>query len=905
MTRTVYLLDGYSLIYRSYFAFMGRHLTSPDGRNTSAVFGFFRSLLSFIDEYNPEYFAVLMDSRQPTFRHRRYPEYKATREKAPQELHDQVPVIEKILNALGLRTCVMDGFEADDLMATLARLSRRQGVHCGIITGDKDLMQLVDDHTRILKPDKNTYIELDSSGVLDKVGVRPDQIVDYLALTGDQADNVPGVKGIGPKTAAALLKQFETLEGIYDHLDACSAGQRKNLEEYKSDAFLSRELVLLRDDVPLELSLEDLRVGTLNRQAGARLLEKEGARSLAEKLTAPLGELFQEPLPKESDEGASVKPQIPERGVYHLVTTEEAFDRLLEDIRQAGTVVLDTETDSLDEMKASLVGVSLALSPDKGYYLPLSAPDISCLSGEIILGKLKKLLEDKALKVVGQNTKYDYKVLKRHGVVFHPFFDTMIAAWLLDSASGSYGMDNLALRIFNYHTIHYNEVVPKGSTMADVPVEKAGEYAAEDAYVTFRLFDYFRKQLKDEDLEDLFYGVEMPLVTILGDMELEGIRIDTKVLVDYGRELAEVIAGIEKEIYQLCGREFNINSTKQLQEVLFQERKLKPLKKTKTGYSTDIAVLQELASEDPVPARVLRHRTLTKLTSTYVDTLPALVDNNTGRLHTRFNQTGTATGRLSSRDPNLQNIPIREEEGRHIRRAFIPRDGGLFISADYSQIELVVLSHLSGDQELRKAFLQGADVHSQTAALIFDVPLEEVTADQRRIAKTINFGVMYGMSAFRLSAELGIPRGRAEDFIRAYYRRFKGIDEFKQKIIRRAEKEGYVTTLLGRRRPVSGINSRNRTEKAAAERVAVNTPIQGTAADLVKLAMMRTTERIRSEGLKTRLLLQVHDELIFECPREEREAAEKCIREEMERVYELSVPLRVNIETGVSWGEFH
>ena len=907
MREPVYLLDGYSLIYRSYFAFMGRHLTSPDGRNTSAVFGFFRTLISFFDTFSPNYFAVVMDSRTPTFRHERYPEYKANREKAPRELHDQVPVITEILTALGIPIYRVDGYEADDIMATIAEICRGEGRQCRIITGDKDLMQLVDDSVVILKPEKNSYIELDPAGVEEKMGVRPDQIIDYLALTGDQADNIPGVRGIGSKTAVRLLEDFKTLDGVYEHLGDLPGGQKTKLEENRDNAYLSRELVILKRDMDIGIGTEDLRVENLNREEGARLLEREGAGTLVGKLSAGTGDLFDVPpvADTRTSEKETASPSGPERGSFRIVRTEEELDAFFADMKKAEVIALDTETDNLDEMKARLVGISAAAGPGEGYYIPLRCREGNCLPGEELRRKFGDFLAGKHPKIAGQNIKYDYKVLKRFGIVIEPFFDTMIAAWMLDSHSGSYGMDNLALRVFDYRTIHYSDIVPKGSSIDQIPLETAAEYAAEDACVTFRLYEHYRNLLTESGLDDLFYRVEMPLVHILAEMELEGIKIDPEELTRYGVELGKTIELIEGDIFELCGYEFNVNSTKQLQKVLFEDRKLKPIKKTKTGYSTDIAVLQELSREDPVPALVLRHRTLNKLKSTYVDTLPALMDRQTGRIHTHFNQTGTATGRLSSRDPNLQNIPVREDEGRRIRKSFISESGWVFISADYSQIELVVLAHLSGDEALQKAFREGVDIHRQTAALIFGTDVDDVTADQRRIAKTINFGVMYGMSAFRLSNELSIPRARADEFIRAYYNRFRGIKNFKEKTIRSAEQTGYVTTLLGRRRPVPEINSRNRTEKAAVERIAVNTPIQGTAADIVKLAMLKTTDRLAREGLRGKLILQVHDELIFEVPAVEEETTRGCIREEMEHVIGLGVPLRVHIESGTSWGDFH
>ena len=643
MKKPLYLLDGYSLIYRSYFAFMGRHLTSPDGRNTSAVFGFFRSLISFFEEYSPEYFAVIMDSRVPTFRHERYADYKANREKAPQELHEQVPVIQTILETLGVKVSSVDRYEADDIIATLAEACLRDERPCRIITGDKDLLQLVGKGITVLKPDKSTYIELDNSGVYEKFGVKASQVIDYLSLVGDQADNIPGVRGIGPKTAVKLLNEYGTLDGVYENLDNLVSGQKNKLFDSKNDAYLSRELIVLKRDVPLDFTIEDLRMGSLNREAGAGLLIKEGAQTLAEKLSPRTGTLF-DVLPPEDMGAGGVPdpgPDYAQKGSYEIILTEEKLDALIRRIMESRIIALDTETTGLDEMKADLVGISIALDTEKGYYIPLLCPDAECLSAEIIRMKLSEALSDPTVRIIGQNIKYDYKVLKRFGIQFVPYFDTMIAAWMIDSHSGSYGMDNLALRLFNYQTIHYNDIVPKGASIADVAVERTAEYAAEDVYVTYRLYLHFQGELPASGLEDLFYKTEIPLIPVLGDMELEGIRLNPKALKEFGEELGLTIAGLEDEIFLLCGRVFNVNSTKQLQEVLFGDRKLKPVKKTKTGYSTDLNVLQELAREDPVPALVLKHRTLSKLKSTYVDTLPDLIHTSTGRIHSRFNQTGT------------------------------------------------------------------------------------------------------------------------------------------------------------------------------------------------------------------------------------------------------------------------
>ncbi len=908
MKEPLYLLDGYALIYRSYFAFLKNPLYNAEGKNTSAVFGFFRTLLSLWKDKRPRYFAVVLDSRVPTFRHAMFPEYKATRQKTPEDLHAQVPVVEEILKALGIPVLVMDGYEADDLIATLAERSRNQGRDCYIISGDKDLLQLVEDTVRMIKPDKGSYKELGKQEVLDEWGVNADQIVDYLALTGDSSDNVPGVEGIGPKTAAKLLQDFKTLDGVYEHLDSISSkSQKQKLADNKAAAYLSKDLVTLKRDVPLVLQEEDLRVSRLNVRNALPLFLKQGIKSLSEDLSALADGAGELPFDGEEQEiriDVEEPPQV--RGAYECVVTQEALDAWIRKVKKATLFSFDVETDGIDAVRANPVGFSLSVGGKEACYIPLKAKGIRCLDEALVKERLGTILADKKLKLIGQNCKFDYKVTKRWGIdIRNMWFDTMIAGWLLDSGTGTYNMDYLAEQYLGYKTIHYKDVVAKGETFDQVAWEQATEYAAEDADITFRLYEVFHGKLKEKELEKLFFEIEMPLVEVLSDMELRGIRILPEVLKEYGRELSKELNRIEFDIYKLCGREFNINSTKQLQEILFTERKLRPVKKTKTGYSTDTDVLEELAAEDPVPEKVLQHRMLSKLKSTYVDSLPELINPATGRIHTQLVQTGTATGRLSSRDPNLQNIPIKDEEGRRIRSAFAPEEGCVFLSADYSQIELVVLAHLSGDENLIEAFKEGKDIHRRTGALIFGVAEDEVTPEQRRIAKTINFGVMYGMSAFRLSRELGIPRAKADGFIKAYFETYRGIDAFIEKTIREAEETGYVKTLFGRIRPVETINSKNKTEKMAAERIAVNTPIQGTAADIVKLAMLRIREALVRKKLSSRLLLQVHDELIFEVPQEETEIMKPLVRSVMESVVKLSVPLRVNIETGNTWGDMH
>jgi DNA polymerase-1 len=937
MKEPLYLIDGYSLIYRSYFAFIGRPLTNPQGRNSSAVFGFFRSLFQLLAARRPAYLAVAMDSPTPTFRHEKYPEYKANREQAPQDLHAQVPVIEEILEALGIARVRRDGYEADDVMATLAAACRQEKRPCFILSGDKDILQLVGKGVSVLQPPKagEGFTELDRDGVFQARGFWPEQVVDYLALTGDSSDNVPGVSGVGEKTALKLLGQFKDLDDIYARLtEVAPEGVRRKLEAGRQSAELSRQLIVLVDDLDLGLGVEDLRLGELGREAAKPLFAREGMASLVKELgapasgapangaaapghgvtTAPSGKTkARKPRPagetKAPAASVSAEPRALTRGIYPTVLEEKELLRWVAGARKAGVFAFDTETTGLDPLTSKPVGFSLALAAGKACYIPVAATDVKPLPLTVVLRELGRLLEDPSLTLVGQNIKFDYKVMLRAGLRMRcRLFDTMVASWLIDSEQGSYGMDGMALRFLDYRTIHYEEVVGKDPqrSLADVPVAEATDYSGEDADITFQLYELFAPKIVSLALQPVFHELEMPLVSVLAEMELAGIRLDAGELSRYGLELDKDLARLEGEIFALVGHPFNVRSTRELQGVLFEELGLEALKKTKTGRSTDSFVLEELARQgQKVAELVLAHRQLSKLKSTYVDALPGMVNPVSGRVHTSFLQTGAATGRLASKDPNLQNIPVREEAGRRIRTAFVPEPGWVFLSADYAQIELVILAHLSGDPTLREAFAAGRDVHRQTAALLFGVAEKEVSAEQRRIGKTINFGVIYGMSAFRLAQDMRIPRREAESFINTYFQRYSGVDRFLKSTIREAEVNGFVRTLMGRRRPVPTIGSRNRTEKMAAERVAVNSPIQGSAADIVKKAMLDVTGRLSSRGLKTRLLLQVHDELIFEAPRAEAAKAAAIIRQAMEGAVRLEAPLRVSVETGKSWGELH
>ncbi|AEF80628.1 DNA polymerase I [Leadbettera azotonutricia] len=945
----LYLIDAYGLIYRSYFAFMSKPLRNPAGKNVSALFGFARSVAILLNEgapsekgqlQKPLRLVAVFDSLTPTFRHKMYSEYKATRQKAPEDLHEQVPLVEELLKAMGVPALAMDGFEADDIIATLAKQCQKEGRDCYIISSDKDLLQLVGKGTWELRPAKMSNSESGNAAGLSvelvgaaevkaEWGVNPDKVLDLLSLTGDSSDNVPGVKGVGEVTAVKLMSRYGSLDEIYKNIAGIEGAVGKKLAAGKESAYFSKSLIKLAEEVPLGIkSIDELSVENIDRTAGAQVLLREGIPSVAKMLdkkaqgAAPqaggaASGTEQAHTGAEagfSANGGAYSPWEPAdealkgKGVYKTILDLKELEALLAKARKQGLLALDFETDSLDAWNAKPIGISLAIKPKEGFYVPVAPHEGTApfIEPEKVKALLIPILMDAEMTIAAHNAKYDYKVSRGWGIERWKckIWDTMVAAWIMDPERNNYSLDSLAGFFFGVTTTAYNDIVAKGSTFDTVALDVACAYSAEDADLCIRVMQHLEPRLKKTNSMDLFAKLEMPLLPILAEMEGIGIKIEPKVLRDYGKELGEELEKIQAETYKTVGHEFNISSPKQLQVVLFEERKLKPGKKTKTGYSTDVAVLEELAHEDKVPALILRHRTLSKLKSTYVDALADLADRE-GRLHTNFVQTGTATGRLSSREPNLQNIPIREEEGRRIREAFIAKPGCVLVSADYSQIELVVLAHLSGDKNLLEAFTEGKDVHARTAALIFGEKETDVTPDQRRIAKTINFGVMYGMSAFRLANELSISRTDAANFIEAYFKTYSGIRTFIDELVRKTEETGYASTIFGRRRTIAAINSRNKTEKAAAERVAVNTPIQGSAADIVKTAMLNLDKALTKAKSPARLLLQVHDELILECPRDAAKETAELVKREMENAVKLTIPLRVSVETGKHWGDFH
>lgn len=909
---TLYIIDGYGLIYRSYFAFINRPLRDMEGNNVSALFGFFNSLLMLIREYHPDYLVVAMDTAAPTFRHELYKPYKANRDAAPDDLHTQVPRIQEILKAANIPQIGMDGWEADDIIASLTLCASKQGIQSIMVTGDKDLLQLVRPEVSALRPPRKgekQYRLMGQAEVELEFGVRSDQIVDYLALIGDSSDNVPGVAGIGPKGAVKLLQEYGDLDTIYAHIDEMSPSVSKKLISAKEMAFLSRTLVTLSYDVVdiTDFSTDRFRMDSVDWEPAIGLFEQANAKSLVAAVGAPSVSPTHAEAAAVNEATENLSPELATSGTYHAVTSLEELAPLLEKMASGGYMAFDFETTSIDEMTAEPVGFSFTNKSHEAWYVPFIAGDEAVVPMDGARQLLRDCLVKHKTRIIGQNLKYDYKVLVRWGIEeANLHFDTMVAAWLLDAASGIYNMDYLAERYLGgYKTIHFDDVVPKGGQFSSVPLEQAVNYAAEDADITWRLYERFSTELDSRSMRPLFEDLEMPLVKILSDMELRGIEFDKSRLEAFDKDVVQRLADIERQIYEEVGHEFNINSTKQLQEVLFQERGLPTIKKNKTGFSTATDTLERLAEIDVVPRLILQNRGLVKLKNTYIDTLPLMVNAETGRIHTSYTQTGTATGRLSSRNPNLQNIPIRNEDGRKIRDAFVPAEGHRFLSADYSQIELVVLAHIADDPGLKEAFLQGEDIHTHTAALIFGVHPELVMPEQRRIAKTINFGVMYGMSAFRLSNELQIPRKDAQTFIDNYFARFSHVARFMQQVREDAEKTGKVSTILGRERAVPEITSRNKMEKAGAERIVVNTVIQGSAADIMKLAMLKVVKAMDEQHLESKLLLQVHDELIFEVPEHEITTMQLLVKREMESAYDLSIPLRVSMEVGQSWGEMH
>jgi DNA polymerase-1 len=897
--KRLFLIDGSALAYRSYFAFIRNPLINSKGENTSAVFGFTNSIMKILKDENPDYVAVVFDTKAPTFRHEIFKDYKSTRAKMPSEMADQLPRIREVSKGMNLPILEVEGFEADDLMGTLAKRAKAKGWEAVLVTGDKDFLQLVDEDVKVLNPKKGGEEPelLDKKGVEKKFGVPPEKVVEVLALMGDTSDNIPGIPGIGEKTAVELIKQFGDMEKTLAHADKVKKKNiQKALKEHPDLARLSKRLVVIDTKVPFELDLNSLKRESFN-------LPK-------------LKELFKElEFIKLLQEISSLGTK--EKLDYEIIKSEKELEELILDLEKLGEFAIDTETTSINPIDAELVGISISYKEKTAFYIPVGhsvhSPPTAVRGQEnldlsVVIKNFKKILEDEKVKKIGHNLKFDLEILRRYDIELKGiYFDTMVASYLINPSFRQHNLNYLALEHLDHKMIPITDLIgigKKQKSFAEVPVKDACIYSCEDADFTLRLKEVFAPKLSLLSLEKLFFEVELPLIEVLAEMEMVGVSIDTRHLKKMSSELSRQLEDLTQKIYDLAGKEFNINSTQQVSKILFEDLKLPPVRKTekKKGESTDIGVLEILAKEHPLPKLLLDYRQLSKLKSTYIDALPALVNKRTGRIHTSFNQTVTATGRLSSSDPNLQNIPIRTDLGKKIRKAFVPRNSDyLIISADYSQVELRILAHFSQDRTLMDAFKRSEDIHVRTASEVFGVPIEKVTPDERAVAKTTNFSIIYGVSAYGLSQSTGMTPQEAAMFIDIYFKRYPKVKSYIDEMIELARKQGFVTTLLGRRRYIPEINSSNRQKREFAERTAINTPIQGSAADLIKVVMIDIAKELKNK--KSKMILQVHDELVFEVHKNELEFVKEMVRGRMENTFQLEVPIKVDLNVGENWLE--
>ncbi len=907
------MVDANSLIFQVFHAIP--EMTSPRGEPVSAVFGFTRDLVYLLEQKKPDYLFVAFDRSEPTFRHEFYEAYKGQRKEMPDDLRPQFPAICQMLTAMGVAVLDRASFEADDILATLAHQTEELGGDCYLVTGDKDCRQLISERVKVYNVRKDQIY--DACALKEDWGIRPEQVVDFQSLVGDSVDNIPGVPLVGPKVAREWLEKFDTLDRLLEHASELPPGKRRqNLIDFREQAIMSRRLVELDRHVPIEIDWNAGRPGRGNIAQMKALCGDFGFHSLATKLSlfaAPAGQGRCSPAgtSRASTANGNAHPKRRPRPAmaveYHAIDTPEKFANFLRELEAQPAFSFDTETTSVRPRHAELVGMSFCWAAGVAYYLPVRAPAGEAhLGAAATLDALRPVLENPEIKKVGQNLKYDMVVLRSAGVELQgAAFDTMVASYLLDAGERNHNLDELARRYLNHTTTKIAELIGTGKNqkrMDEVSVALVTHYAAEDADIAWRLRPLLEARLAEANLLELFTTLEMPLIETLVEMEFNGIRIDRARLAELSERFGHLLSEVEGEIYALAGREFNIGSPKQLQQILFEEHKLPITKRTKTGGSTDVEVLEDLARQHPLPAKIIEYRQYSKLKSTYIDALPELVHPVTGRVHTSFNQVVAATGRLSSNDPNLQNIPIRSESGREIRGAFLPgQEGWQLLAADYSQIELRVLAHFSQDETLCGAMARDEDVHSLVAAQVYGVPLAEVTAEMRRGAKAVNFGVIYGQSPFGLAKQLNIEQSEAAQYINAYFDRYRGVEQFLLGILEDCQRNGYVSTILGRRRAIRGIRSASGRQRNLPERTAINTVIQGSAADLIKLAMIHILRRLRRERLAARLLLQIHDELVFEVPSAEIDILARLVAEEMSAAYPLAVPLKVDIQVGSNW----
>ncbi len=889
-SQTLYLVDGSSYLFRAFHALP--NLTNSAGEPTGALLGVANMLRRLVNEAGSNRIAVVFDAKGPTFRHELYADYKANRPPMPRELRGQVEPIFELVRLMGLPLIQVEGVEADDVIGTLARRAEEKGLACVISTGDKDLAQLVTDRITLVNTMSDTT--LDVAGVEKKFGVRPDQIIDFLALTGDKSDNIPGVEKCGPKTAAKWLAAYETLDGVMEHADEVGGKIGENLREALDILPLSRDLATIREDLDLDIAPESLEQAAADEEALRPFLQRYEFNSWLKEL---------------GDDAQAV-----EEAEYEIIRDQAQLDAWLVRLRKARLIAFDTETTSLDPMQAEIVGLSFSIEPGRAAYVPLAhdypgAP--AQLDRTAVLEAFRPLLESPDVPLVGQHFKYDMNVLSRYDIEAQGVaFDTMLESYVFNASGTRHDMDSLALKYLGRKTTHYEDIAGKGAKQipfSEVAIEDAGHYAAEDADITLQLHEHLWPRLQEEpSLQKVFQDIEMPLVPVLARMEQRGVLIDGSILQAQSNEMAKEIHALQEKAHEAAGQPFNLGSPKQLQEILFEKLGLPVLRKTPKGQpSTAEDVLHELASDYELPQLILDYRSLSKLKSTYTDKLPEEIDPNTGRVHTSYHQAVAATGRLSSSNPNLQNIPIRTPQGRRIRKAFVAPKGMVVLAADYSQIELRIMAHISGDEGLLKAFREDIDVHRATAGEVFDTPYDEVSDDQRRAAKAINFGLMYGMSAFGLSRQLDIDRGEAQQYMDTYFARYPGVADVMERTREQAREQGYVETLFGRRLYLPDINASNGQRRQAAERAAINAPMQGTAADIIKRAMIRVDAWLQDEHPDTFLTMQVHDELVLDVPEDKLDAVNQGVCDLMESAAELDVPLVVEAGHGRNWDDAH
>lgn len=921
------LLDAYALIFRAYYGLIRSPRINSKGQNTSAAFGFINTLEELLRTENPDFVAVAFDPPGGTFRHEQFPEYKATRDETPEDIRWAVPVIKDFLTAYGIKMVEVPRYEADDVIGTLAHRGAKDGLEVVMVTPDKDYAQLVQPNVSMLRPQSGAkgYERLGVEEVKTKFEVEnPLQVIDLLGLMGDSADNIPGCPGVGAKTAVKLLADFGSIEGLLSHTDRLKGALKKKVEENVQQIRESKVLATIVTDVPIDVTWDDMQRKTPNKEALVALYEDLEFRTFLRRLTgdapvaaAPSAEpdLFSQAIVTNTNadeettldfqENLSTLADHPHQ--YHLVESEEEAQELCRNLLTFSQVAFDTETTSVDAMQAQLVGMSFAVEGGTAWYVAVSR---ETEAAQRMVDIFRPFFESTTIEKVGQNLKYDLLVLSHYGVeVAGPLFDTMLAHYVVQPEQ-RHNMDLLAEKYLHYRTIPIEALIGSGRTqrnMADLEPKEIVDYACEDADVTLRLYPILKEEMEKYEVTSVFTHIEMPLLPVLARMERNGVRLDTAALEETGRNFTERMQQLETDIYELAGHEFTITSPKQVGAVLFDELQISAkVKKTKTGqYSTSEEVLESLRDKHPIVEKILQHRALKKLLSTYVEALPKLIHPETGHIHTSFNQAVTATGRLSSSNPNLQNIPVRGEDGREIRRAFVPEEGEVFFSADYSQIELRIMAHLSEDEHMVADFNSGLDIHAATAARIFHKTVDEVDRDERRKAKTANFGIIYGISAFGLSERMGVSRGEAKELIENYFSTYPKVREYMNESIERAKQTGYITTQFGRRRYLADINAGNATVRGYAERNAVNAPIQGTAADIIKLAMVAIDRRLREEKLQTRMILQVHDELNFSVPPTELEQVRHLVVEEMERAFQMRVPLVAECGEGTNWLEAH